>query len=153
MGWNSISFGITWRRCLCNPYTTSCNCIDPGDGSGAYSSLHKCKTNQFSCCGALPSITTPTPILQKVGLFNTVEFPYKDISSGFKEAKSKGFKGTIEDILSISDKLINDDGTINDPDKHFLSCKKCGSGIGGCAGGSCIGASCCPPKIILTIPI
>ena len=151
MGWSSITHGITWRRCQCDPFTTSCHCVDPGDGSGTYSSLYGCQTNPFSCCGSLPSIAPP--VSSKVGSFNTVEFSIGDITNGVKEAEKKGYKGTEKEILDVYGKLTNTDGTPN-TEKGFLSCKKCGGGIGVCKGGVCIGISPGPPPMIkLTIPI
>lgn len=148
MGWGGITHGISWRRCECNPHTTNCSCVDPGDGSGVYRTLENCTTKSTSCCGQLYSEPTVT---QRLGSSNVVQFPIADISTGVKEAKEKGYKGDEKEVLDIYAKLSNYDGTPN-VDKGFLKCKKCGGGFGICGKKACIGlAGLDPPEIIITI--
>jgi hypothetical protein len=151
MGWGSITFGVSWRRCVCDPSSTSCSCVDPGDGSGVHSSLYGCETYPFSCCGSIPNIAPP--INQKLSSSNTVEFHLSNLDSGFKEAQEKGYMGTEEEILDIYGKLTNVDEGGN-TELGFLNCKKCGGGFGICGKGACIGiGGGDPPVIIITIPI
>ena len=152
MGWANVTHGVSWRRCQCNPYTTHCTCVDPGDGSGTYSSLYGCQTNPFSCCGSLPSIAQP-PATKKLNTSNTVQFTINDMDTGLKEAKEKGYNGDEKEVLDIYAKLNGTDGTPN-ADLGFLKCKKCGGGTGICGKGACIGiGKGNPPVIVITIPI
>jgi len=81
-----------------------------------------------------------------------VRFSLNNMAKGFEYAKKLGYQGSLNDIQNASDMIFNEDGTIN-PRGKFLSCKKCGGGIGVCTKGSCIGGTCCPPKLTIKIPI
>ena len=87
-----------------------------------------------------------------------VTFGTNEISAGFIKAQSMGFKGTkqmiIDSVPQIQQALRP--GGLTPETKHILSCGKCcpGSGCFGiCGKGACIGGSCCPPLIIIKIPI
>jgi len=135
MGWGSVTHGVSWRRCQCDPFTTNCHCVDPGDGSGTYSSLQACKNNPINCCG---SAVTHPPIQAKLKPQNIVQFPISDITNGIKEAKERGYNGDEEEVLDIYAKLNGTDGTPS-ADLGLLNCKKCGGGFGICGKGACIG--------------
>ena len=86
--------------------------------------------------------------------YRVVEFSLEDIREGVKEAREHGFLGNEADVEAVAAKLITPQGTVNPRGKKWLSCKKCGGGIGVCKGGVCIGISPGPPPMIkLTIPI
>lgn len=151
MGWGSVTHGVSWRRCQCDPFTTNCHCVDPGDGSGAYSSLQACQNNPNNCCGS--AITLP-PVQKKLNSQNIVQFSLDDIAAGVKEAKEKGYNGDETEILEIYRKLNPTEGTPS-TDLGILRCRKCGGGFGICGKGACIGVSTGPdgPVIVITIPL
>ena len=77
---NGGNGGLTYGYfyCSCTPSTTACNCVDPGNGSGAYNSMFNCQNDVLNLCY---TGTSAAPCASQSACLGTTSIPDNNFES------------------------------------------------------------------------